>query len=152
MTKSNDGVLGIRTHGFRMEGGDESTEQKSDSRAFRFEKIIELLIQVIVFVFTSDKMIKSSNISNLVAFEPSKQSGTSTLKVLNFIVTKMLENFDIFFIIPDSVYVNPYRLKGKRYTKVCMAKLWCQSCANVHQPRGLEQEWIDYHDRFTVHT
>jgi hypothetical protein len=70
---------------------------------------------VIVFVFSSsDKLVKSSNISNLVAFEPSKQAGTSTLKVLNFLVTKMIDNFDIFFVIPDSAYVNPHRLKGNR--------------------------------------
>ncbi len=48
-----------------------------------------------------------------MAFEPSKQPGTSTLKVLNFMVTKMMDNFEIFYIIPDSLYVNPHRLKGK---------------------------------------
>ena len=62
-------------------------------------------------MFTSDKVIKSSNISNLVAFEPSKQPGTSTLKVLNFVATKMIDNFEIFFIVPDTVYINAHRMK-----------------------------------------
>jgi hypothetical protein len=51
-----------------------------------------------------------------VAFEPSKQAGAATLKVINFLVTKMLDNFDIFLVVPDSAYVNPHRLKGSTVT------------------------------------